>query len=75
MPTISPAEAARMLGVSADTIRKYVRAGLLPGKLFPGGRVRLEAAAVERFYESLPDAKSVDINEIADIEDSQGRRR
>lgn len=38
--TISPAEAARMLGVSADTIRKYVRAGLLPGKLFPGGRVR-----------------------------------
>ena len=55
---ISPAEAARMLGVSADTIRKYVRAGLLPGKLFPGGRVRLEAAAVQRFYESLPDARN-----------------
>ncbi len=45
-------EAARILGRSYHTVKKYVNAGLIPAKQWPDG-IRLKRKDVLAFYESL----------------------
>ena len=44
--TCTLAEAARRLGVAEETVRAWLRAGLLPGRRLPGGQARVPLAAV-----------------------------
>ena len=44
---IRPAEAARQLGVSRDSIRRYIDSGLLTGVKTPGGQRRIDQASVD----------------------------
>lgn len=46
--SITTAQAARLLGVSAQTVQKWVDAGALPAWKTVGGHRRLDAEAVER---------------------------
>jgi excisionase family DNA binding protein len=44
-------EAARLIGVSPDTVRRWIHAGILPAKrLGPGGRIRIDPADLERLF-------------------------
>jgi excisionase family DNA binding protein len=44
---IKPGKAAEMLGVSRDSIRRYVDSGLIEGIKTPGGQRRIDQASVE----------------------------
>ncbi|MGI9135463.1 MAG: MerR family DNA-binding transcriptional regulator [Candidatus Nanopelagicales bacterium] len=44
---IRPGEAAKMLGVSTDTIGRYVDLGIINGQRTPGGQRRVERESVE----------------------------
>lgn len=44
---IRPAEAAKMLGVSRDTVRRYANNGDLTAILTPGGQRRIDRESVE----------------------------
>ena len=43
-----PGEAADLLGVTRDTIRRYVDSGLLEGIKTPGGQRRIDRQSVEQ---------------------------
>lgn len=45
---IKPGEAADLLGVTRDTIRRYVDSGLITGIKTPGGQRRIERQSVEQ---------------------------
>ena len=49
MSSFTIGQAAELLGVSADTVRRWVDAGQLPATRTPGGRRRLDGAALARF--------------------------
>lgn len=44
---IKPGEAARIMGVSRDSIRRYVDLGLLAGIKTPGGQRRIDRDSVD----------------------------
>lgn len=44
---VTPAEAAQRLGVTRDTIRRYVDAGKLEGIKTPGGQRRIDRQSLE----------------------------
>ena len=44
---IRPAEAAKMLGVSRDTVRRYADAGDITAIKTPGGQRRIDRESVE----------------------------
>lgn len=46
-------EAASLLGVSVDTVRRWVDSGDLSATRTPSGRRRIDAAVLARFAESL----------------------
>lgn len=46
-------EAASVLGVSTDTVRRWVDSGHLTATRTPGGRRRIDAAVLARFAQSL----------------------
>ena len=48
-PTFTIGQAAELLGVSPDTVRRWVDAGHLPASRTPGGQRRLNGAALARF--------------------------
>ena len=48
---IKPGHAAEMLGVSRDTIRRYIDLGLLEGIKTPGGQRRIDRDSVEAIVE------------------------
>lgn len=48
---IKPGEAADLLGVSRDTIRRYVDLGLLEGIKTPGGQRRVDRDSVRSVIE------------------------
>ncbi len=52
---VSIRTAAEMYDVSADTIRAAIRSGQLDGRK-AGSRWLIPLAALERWFESLPDA-------------------
>lgn len=45
---ITPGQAADLLGVTRDTIRRYVDTGLLEGIKTPGGQRRIDRASLEQ---------------------------
>lgn len=44
---IKPGEAAGMLGVSTDSIRRYVDSGAIEGITTPGGQRRIDRESVD----------------------------
>ena len=44
---IKPGEAAQMLGVSRDSIRRYVESGAINGITTPGGQRRIDRQSVD----------------------------
>src|SRR5579884_3314383 len=48
-PTFTIGQAAELLGVSPDTVRRWVDAGELPAARTRGGQRRLDGAALARF--------------------------
>ena len=49
MSTFTVGQAAELLGVSADTVRRWIDGGQLPADVGPGGRRRVDGAALARF--------------------------
>lgn len=49
MPSFTVGQAAELLGVSADTVRRWVDGGQLPAARTAGGRRRVDGAALARF--------------------------
>jgi molybdopterin-binding protein len=49
VPTFTVGQAAELLGVSADTVRRWVDNGQVPGARTVGGRRKLDGAALARF--------------------------
>lgn len=45
---ITPGQAADLLGVTRDTIRRYVDTGRLEGIKTPGGQRRIDRASIEQ---------------------------
>lgn len=45
---VLPGEAADMLGVTRDTIRRYVDQGLLAGIKTPGGQRRIDRQSIQQ---------------------------
>lgn len=52
MEYLTSTEAARVLGVGADTIKKYYAQGLLSGHELPSGHLRVERESLERVKDS-----------------------
>jgi excisionase family DNA binding protein len=44
---LTPGQAARILGVSTDTVGRYLESGVIEGHRTPGGHARLLRASVE----------------------------
>lgn len=49
MPTFTVGQAAELLGVSADTVRRWIDNGQIPGARTSGGRRRVDGAALAGF--------------------------
>ncbi len=49
VPTFTIGQAAELLGVSPDTVRRWVDSGQLPATRTTGGRRRLDGVALARF--------------------------
>lgn len=56
MPQIRIAEAARLLGVSDDTIRRWVEAGRLTAGKDGAGRLVIDGAELARFAQQIAEA-------------------
>ena len=57
MPMFRIAEAARLLGVSDDTLRRWIDAGKLPATADDGGRTAVDGAALAAFAQTQADAQ------------------
>lgn len=51
MEYIKPGEAARMLGVSRESVRRYVETGLLEAIRTPGGQNRIVRGSIDSVIE------------------------
>jgi excisionase family DNA binding protein len=59
LETISPQQAAAKIGVSANTVKKWCRAGLLRCRIMPGGYIRIRMSDLSAFWQALPDETSL----------------
>ena len=59
MPTFTVGQAAELLGVSADTVRRWIDNGELPAARTSGGRRRVNGAALARFSAKRATAPSL----------------
>ncbi|MDQ1391286.1 MAG: hypothetical protein QOF30_263 [Acidimicrobiaceae bacterium] len=66
MPTFTVGQAAELLGVSADTVRRWVDDGQIPSVRTPGGRRRVDGEGLARFSaERAPNPSSLPVSESA----------
>jgi molybdopterin-binding protein len=63
VPQFRFSEAARLLGVSDDTVRRWVDAGLLPAGVDQAGRKAVEGADLAKFAK----AQAVEIADPSDV--------
>ncbi|HYS42256.1 MAG TPA: helix-turn-helix domain-containing protein, partial [Pseudonocardiaceae bacterium] len=63
MPQFRFSEAARLLGVSDDTVRRWVDAGLLPAGVDAAGRKAVDGADLAKFAK----AQAVEIADPSDV--------
>lgn len=56
---IQPGEAAKMLGVSRDTVRRYANNGDLNAIITPGGQRRIERESVEQIRDKISSTVTV----------------
>jgi molybdopterin-binding protein len=49
MPTFTVGQAAELLGVSADTVRRWIDGGQIPAARTSGGRRRVDGVALAKF--------------------------
>ena len=49
MPSFTVSQAAELLGVSPDTVRRWMDSGQIPATNTPGGRRRLDGEVLARF--------------------------
>jgi molybdopterin-binding protein len=56
MPQLRIIEAAALLGVSDDTVRRWIDAGRLPAEPGPGGRLVVDGRALAELARTLADA-------------------
>jgi excisionase family DNA binding protein len=56
---IQPGEAAKMLGVSRDTVRRYANNGDLNAIISAGGQRRIERESVEQIREKISSTVTV----------------
>lgn len=70
---ISTEEAARLLGVSQQSVRKWCQSGKIRAKTTPGGFYKIERSELERFRQEF-NMPNLDSNEIVlIIEENQER--
>lgn len=50
---LSPEDVGRMVGVHPDTVKRWAKAGKIPGVKLPGGWWRFSTAEVADFIDSL----------------------
>jgi DNA-directed RNA polymerase specialized sigma24 family protein len=53
-PHYKPSEAAEILGVTTETLRRYEKLGMLKCKRLPSGRIRIPKSEVERLLSYPP---------------------
>ena len=51
---ISITSAAKILDHSPHTVKKWIEAGLIPSKVYPNGRTKVNRSDVVSFFDSLP---------------------
>jgi len=54
MPSYRPGQAAELLGVSVDTVRRWADTGKLPTRRSSGGQRVIDGADLARFLASVP---------------------
>jgi molybdopterin-binding protein len=60
MPTFTVGQAADLLGVSADTVRRWIDDGQIAAARGPGGRRTVDGAALARFSADRAEAPAPD---------------
>ena len=70
---ISTEEAARLLGVSQQSVRKWCQSGKIRAKTTPGGFYKIERSELERFRQEF-NMPNLDSNEfVLIVEENSGR--
>ncbi len=64
MPTFRIKEAAKLLGVSADTLRRWADGGRIETTTDASGRLAVEGVTLARFAQDLAEAANHDVGEI-----------
>jgi molybdopterin-binding protein len=61
MTSYRPGQAAELLGVSVDTVRRWADTGKLPTRRSPGGQRVIDGADLARFLAATPPAAEPDV--------------
>ncbi|MGH9031920.1 MAG: TOBE domain-containing protein [Acidimicrobiia bacterium] len=61
MPSYRPGQAAELLGVSVDTVRRWADSGKLPTRRSSGGQRVIDGGDLARFLASAPPAAEPDV--------------
>ena len=61
MPSYRPGQAAELLGVSVDTVRRWADTGKLPTQRSRGGQRVIDGADLARFLAAAPPAAGPDV--------------
>ena len=64
MPTFRIKEAAKLLGVSADTLRRWADGGRIETTTDASGRLAVEGVTLARFAQDLAEAANHDVGKI-----------